>query len=86
MKCSGDLARNFEFLKQQWNDYELATGFREKDEAIRLATLRLVMGRLQIFLNLNLPEAGRRETAKCQEALENYFRPKKNVVYERYNH
>lgn len=86
MKCKGDLVNNWEFFKQQWNDYEIVTGLRQKDAAVRLATLRSVMGRdcLQIFLNLKLSEADKKDTGKCLEALENYFKPKRNVVYERY--
>ena len=36
-------------------DYEVATGLDKKSQAVRLATLRSVMGKdcLQIFLNLD---------------------------------
>ena len=40
--------------------------------------------RLQIFLNLNLSEEDKKKVDKCIEALENYFKPSRNVVYERY--
>ena len=58
MKVSGDRINNREFFRQQWEDYELATGLDKHPEAIRLATLRSVMGKdcLQIFLNLKLTE------------------------------
>ena len=55
MVCRGDLTSNWEFFKQQWQDYEVATGLDQKGQSVRLATFRSVMGKecLQIFLNLN---------------------------------
>ncbi|XP_078368291.1 uncharacterized protein LOC144652146 [Oculina patagonica] len=86
MKCHGDVVGNWDFFKQQWSDYEIATGLDKREESVRLATLRSAMGRecLQIFLNLNLTEEDKKKVDKCLEALENYFKPSRNVVYERY--
>ena len=86
MNCLGDVAGNWGFFKQQWNDYEIATGLDKPDESIRLATLRSAMGRdcLQIFFNLNLSVEDRKKVDKCLEALELYFQPTRNVVYGRY--
>ena len=41
MKISGDRINNWEFFRQQWEDYELATGLDKRPEAIRLATLKV---------------------------------------------
>ena len=83
--CRAVLTSNWEFLKQQWQDYEVETGLDQKSQAIRVATFRSVMGKdcLQIFLNLNF---GTEEimTTSSLSALEGYFLPKRNVVYERY--
>ena len=86
MHCRGDVAGNWEFFKQQWSDYEIATGLIHRENTIRLATLRSAMGRecLQIFLNLNLSEDDKQNIARCLEALDQYFKPTRNVVYERY--
>ena len=85
MKCQGDVAGNWDFFKQQWSDYEIATGLDKRDASVRLATLRSAMGEcLQILLNLSLSEEYKKEIEKCLEALENYFKPTRNVVYERY--
>ena len=86
MKCQGDVAGNWDFFKQQWSDYEIATGLDKRDESVRLATFRSAMGRecLQILLNLNLSEEGKKKIDKCLEALVNFFKPIRNVVYERY--
>ena len=77
---------NWDFFKQQWSDYETATGLYKREESVRLATLRSSMGRecLQILLNLNLPKEDKRKIDKCLEALESYFKPSRNLVYERY--
>ena len=86
MNCRGDVAGNWEFFRQQWSDYEIATGLIHREETIRLATLRSAMGRdcLQIFLNLNLSDDDKKKIDRCLEALDNYFKPSRNVVYERY--
>ena len=44
MKCQGDVAGNWEFFKQQWSDYESATGLDKREELVCLATLRSAMG------------------------------------------
>ena len=69
----------------------LATGIfsrslDKRDEWIRLATLRTAMGHncMQIFLNLNLLVEDRKKVDKCLEALELYFKPTRNILYERY--
>ncbi len=86
MQCHGDVVGNWNFFKQQWSDYEIATGLDRREESVRLDTLRSAMDRecLQIFLNLNLTEEDKMKVVKCLEALENYFKPSRNVVYERY--
>ena len=86
MVCQGDKAANWEFFRQQWEDYEVATGLDQRDSKIRLATLRSVMGRecMQIFMNLKLTDEERKDVKTCVEALETHFKPKRNVVYERY--
>ena len=76
----------WDFFKQQWSDYETAIGLDKREESVRLATLSSSMGKecLQILLNLNLPEEDKRKLDKCLEALESYFKPSRNLVYERY--
>ena len=56
MTVKGDLVNDREFFKQQWTDYEVATGLDKQEQKIRLATFRSTMGKecLQIFLNLKL--------------------------------
>ncbi|XP_068726382.1 uncharacterized protein [Montipora capricornis] len=86
MVTAGDSVNNWEFFKQQWTDYEVATGLEEQHPKVRIATLRSVMGKecLQILLNLKLAEEERTDVDACLTALECYFKPKRNIVYERY--
>ena len=67
-------------------DYELATGLDQKSQAICVATFCLLMGKdcLQIFLNLNFGTEEIMITSSLS-ALEDYFLPKRNLVYERFN-
>ena len=85
MVCRGDLTSNWEFFKQQWQDYEVATGLDQKSQAIHVATVRSVMGKdcLQIFLNIKFGTEEITITSTLS-ALEYYCLPKRNVVNERY--
>lgn len=39
---------------------------------------------MEIFMNLKLTDEERNDVKTCVEALEKHFKPKRNVVYERY--
>ena len=86
MVCKGNVVANWEFFRQQWEDYEVATSLDKQTSKIPLASLRSVMGKdcLQTFLNLNISVEDRNNVEACMTALENYFKPQRIVVYERY--
>ena len=86
MVCKGNLVANWEFFRQQWEDYEVMTGLDKQTSKIGLASLRSVMGKdcLQTFLNLNISVEDRYNVEACMTTLENYFKPQCNVAYERY--
>ena len=86
MVCKGNLVANWEFFRQQWEDYEVTTGLDKQTLKIRLASLCSVMGKdcLQTFLNLNISVEDRNNVEASMTGLENYFKPQCNVVYERY--
>ena len=44
MKMQGNLAKNWDFFKQMWFNYEIASGLIEKSAEVRKATLKVVMG------------------------------------------
>ena len=85
MVCRGNILSNWNFFRKQRQDYEGATGLDQKNQPVRFATFRSVIGKecLQIFRNLNF---GSDEVtiSSALKAPEDYFIPKRNVVYERY--
>ena len=86
MVCKDDLTTNWEFFGQQYEDYEVATELSKQPMSIKLASLRSIMGRdcLQIFRNLSLSPEQQESVQSCLDELETYFKPQRNVVYERY--
>ena len=82
---SGNVAENWSYFREQWNDYEIATGLREKNKKIRVATLREIMGKdcCNIHKRLVLEEEKERVTS-IVDGLEKYFKPTLNVTYERF--
>ena len=86
MELIGDVARNWQLLKQQWEDYITATASAGKDESIKATLLRTVMGRdcLKALKSINISSTESHDSKACLQALENYFKPAKNEVYERF--
>ena len=39
VEVKGDLLSNWAFFKDQWENYEVVTGLREKSKNVRVATL-----------------------------------------------
>ena len=86
MELRGDLASNWQFFKKQWVDCITARESARKDESIKAALLQTVMGRgcLKVLKSLNLSSTESQDSKACLEVLENYFKPAKNEVYERF--
>ena len=84
--ASGNAAENWSFFREQWADYEIATGLSEKDEKIRVATLGGVMGKdcYNIYKRLPLDNENKEKIKSILDALEEYFKPNLNVTYERF--
>lgn len=87
MNMNGDLSANWELFRAEFEDYALVTGLAEKPGEVQAATLRSVMGsecRHVYRHNLNLTAEQQRDITTILEALEAYFKPARNVIYERY--
>ncbi|KAJ8006345.1 hypothetical protein DPEC_G00134270 [Dallia pectoralis] len=87
MKMSGDLSSNWASFRAEFDDYILATGLCEKDADVQAATLRRLMGSECRHLykhNLGLTQDQQKDVTAILEALEDYFTPTKNVIFERY--
>ena len=44
IKMLGNLTENWDFFKQMWSNYEIASGLIKKSAEVRKATLKVVMG------------------------------------------
>ena len=77
MEMKGDLVQNWSFFRSQWEDYEIATELNKKDEVIRVATLRSVLGKdcLHVYKHLDMTDAQRKEVKEILDALEKHFEP-----------
>ena len=86
MDVTGDVVTNWKLFRSTFEDYVIATKLNTEPAAVQLATLRTVMGKESrvILEHLSLSDDDRKDLAKVLDALENYFKPKVNVVYERY--
>lgn len=87
MKLSGNLSANWEIFRAEYEDYASATGLVGKPEEVQAATPRSVMGaecRRVYKHNLNLSNEEQADVTVILNSLEWYFKPAKNVIYERY--
>ena len=86
MSMQGNLAENWKFFKQMWNNYEIASGLDTKTNEVRKATLQVVMEQecFRVIQNLNLTQAQLACSATIVNALNDCFLSKTNVTHERY--
>lgn len=87
MKLSGNLSANCDIFRAEYEDYALATELVSKPKEVQAATLRSVMGpecRHVYKHNLTLSAAEQADVTVILNSLEQYFKPAKNVIYERY--
>ncbi len=87
MNMNGDWSDNWDLFRAEFEDYALVMGLAEKTMEVQAATLRSVMGpecRHVYRHNLNLTAAQQGDVKTILESLDAYFKPAKNVIYERY--
>ena len=87
MQMSGDLAKNWEVFRAEFEDFVLATGLNEKAEEVQAAALRRLMGSecRHIYMhNVILDDDQKKDPTAILDALGEHFKPEKNVIYERY--
>lgn len=84
----GDLAENFKFFKDNWENYCIASGMDQwRDaEARKVSILITIIGNaaMRKFLNFQLTEEQKATTASVLEAIEAKIVVKKNLIYERF--
>ena len=84
MNCKDDIPANWAFFREQWENYEVAADLIEKDDAVRSATLKTVMGRecYDVLRHLSMEEGDRKKPTVILDKL--HFTPKKNTINKRF--
>lgn len=83
----GDLVSNCDNFREEFEDYLLATDLQDKANEVQAATLRRVMGNecRHIYKhNPGLSAEQGKDPKVILDALEEYFKPARNVKFERY--
>ena len=86
MEIRGDLACNWQFFKEQWENCITITESAGKDESIKAAFAPNSSNgtRLPQGIKINLSSTESQDSKSCLQALENYFKPAKNKVCGRF--
>ena len=77
---------NWMYFKEQWENYLVVYGLSEKDNTVNIATFLVIVRKecYQVYRKLALSKDQRKNLTELIGGLESYFRPKKNVTFERY--
>lgn len=83
LNFEGNLAENFRKFKQAFEIYMRAADKNEKSDDVKVAILLNIMGEegVEIFNNLKLTEAEKKNYEKVMQQFELYMNPKKNIIY-----
>jgi hypothetical protein len=75
-----------EVFQSQWENFEIATQFCEKDDTIRVAFLLIVIGKecYKIYQHLDISDDDRKKTSSILAGMRKHFEPQFNVIYESY--
>ncbi|XP_061190282.1 uncharacterized protein LOC133198160 [Saccostrea echinata] len=87
LDLKGDLATNWKHFKRVWENYEIATGLRERDTQLRCATFFTCLGSdgLHVVDGLKFDtDDDKKDIDKVITALDTYCVGQTNVIYERY--
>lgn len=87
MSFTGEWSINWEVFRAEFEDYSLVTGLSVRPKNVQAAMLRTVMGsecRHIYRYNLNLTAVQQNDPVAILNGLEEYFKPAKNTIYERY--
>ncbi|XP_062576513.1 uncharacterized protein K02A2.6-like [Saccostrea cucullata] len=83
----GNLATNWRHFKRVWENYEIATGLKDKNNELRVATLLTCLGAeaLSVYDGLKFNnDEDRKDIIKVLQVLEDFCIGQTNVIYERY--
>uniref|UniRef100_T1IAR0 Retrotransposon gag domain-containing protein n=1 Tax=Rhodnius prolixus TaxID=13249 RepID=T1IAR0_RHOPR len=86
LNMSGNLAANWQFWRQKFENYLQATEINKKPEVTQCAQLLHLIGNegIRIYNTFNFEATEKDKINSLLNKFENYFMPKKNLEYERY--
>ena len=82
INMKGDLANNWEFLKESWTNYKIATELDNKNEKTRVATLLAKIDKEELQIYCHLPMT--KEEWKNLKKTGGLLQAQRYVIYERY--
>lgn len=84
---SNDMSTNWKNWIQQFEWYAIATQLNKKAKEVQAATFMTTIGpdAIQVFNNFNLTPQQQTDVEIIKEKFKNYFIPKINLSFERYN-
>ena len=82
---TGDWNSNSDNFRDEFEDYALATGQHEKPNEFQAATEELNGQRIQAYLPAQSHTQQQCDAKAMLDALDNYFRPTRNVIYEQFD-
>ena len=80
-------SQNWELFRQSYENYELATGLKDKNQDQRVAVLLSIIGydALRVYNAFHWPEGEEKTVESVLQRFECYCKPKLNVTYERFS-
>ena len=82
----GNLATNWRHFKRVWENYEIATGLKDKDDELRVATVLTCIGRdaLSVYDSLKFQnDEDRKNIIKVLQVLEDFCIGLRTVFFSR---
>lgn len=86
MDIKGDVASNWRYFRSSFEDFSIATKLNQESDEIQVAALRSCLGQdaKTTLLHLVLTDDERKKVKPCLDALEAFYLPQVNVIFERY--
>lgn len=86
LSLEGNVSENWRIFKRNYDIFAIAKGLDEKTDVIKVNTFLNAIGKdaVEVFDSFNLTGLERTLYASVVKAFEDFCKPKKNVVYERY--
>lgn len=86
LNMEGDLLGNWNKFRQAFDIFVMASGKSQESSEIKAAMLLNLIGEdaLDLFNTFSLSKEDQKDEKKIIDAFEDYIKPRKNVIYDRY--